>query len=347
MARIGVWPPLSPAVYVRRAARPLAWPLDDPRCTLFARARSALVAGLAAIGLSEGDEVLMPAYNHGSEVEAVLRARLQPRFYEGNAALEPDEAELERLVGERTRALFLIHYLGFAQDSARWRRWCDGRGLLLLEDAAQAWLAARDGVAAGSQGDLAVFCLYKTIGVPDGAALVTRGGAPCPAGRAEIGAYRLARRHGAWLSRLLPWPRPGVPVAAVAAEFRIGPDAPPSAATRRVLARAVDPDAAGARRTNYQTLLDALGEHVPPPFAELPDGASPFALPVASERKGELLARLASAGVAALDFWSLAHPAIPAGEFPSAERRRATTVALPVHQSLRPRHLRLLRDAVQ
>ena len=45
---------------------------------------------------------------------------------------------------------------------------------MLIEDAAQAWLATRDGTPVGSHGDLAFFCLYKSVGLPEGAALVMR-----------------------------------------------------------------------------------------------------------------------------------------------------------------------------
>ncbi len=130
--------------------------------------------GVERLGLVAGDEVLMPAYHHGSEVEAVSRRGVQCRFYEGDERLEPTEPELNALLGARTRALYLIHYQGFPQDAARWRRWCDERGLMLIEDVAQAWLATRDGTPVGSHGDLAFFCLYKSVGLPEGAALVMR-----------------------------------------------------------------------------------------------------------------------------------------------------------------------------
>ena len=80
------------------------------------------------------------------------------------------------LVGPATRALHVTHVLGFPAAAPRWRRWCDERGLLLIEDAAQAWLAAdpQSGEPVGSWGDLSVFCLYKTLPVPNGGALLAR-----------------------------------------------------------------------------------------------------------------------------------------------------------------------------
>ena len=170
---LSVWPPLPPTIYFHRNSNERPFPLDDDRCRLFARARHALWLGVQALGLAPGDEVLVPAYHHGSEVEALIQAGLGCRFYDVTSGLEPDPAELEALISPSTRALYLIHYLGVPQDLTRWRQWCDDRGLLLFEDAAQAWLASRDGKPAGSVGDLSIFCLYKTFGFPDGAALIS------------------------------------------------------------------------------------------------------------------------------------------------------------------------------
>src|SRR5215216_1209594 len=173
VTRLNAWPPLPPSVYIRRPGR-LPFPLQEQSCRLFALGRHALWHGVRALGLEPGDGILVPAYHHGSEVEALTRAGLTASFYGGSDALEPIESELDGLVEPRTRALLLIHYLGFPQDLARWRRWCDERGMFLIEDAAQAWLARDDDRPVGSVGDLAMFCLYKTYGLPDGAALVSR-----------------------------------------------------------------------------------------------------------------------------------------------------------------------------
>ena len=64
--------PLPPTGLVRPAREPLPFPLSEPGCRVFSKGRHALHAGVAALGLVEGDEVLMPAYSHGSEVEALV-----------------------------------------------------------------------------------------------------------------------------------------------------------------------------------------------------------------------------------------------------------------------------------
>jgi hypothetical protein len=117
---------------------------------------------------------LVPAYHRNSEVEALARAGIVCSSYKGGPPLEPNEKELESLLSPRVRALYLIHYLRSPQYAARWRAWCDEHDLLLIEGAAQALLSSRHGPPpVGSYGDLSTFCIYKTFGLPDGAAVIS------------------------------------------------------------------------------------------------------------------------------------------------------------------------------
>ena len=362
--RISVSPPLPVAVYARRPLGELPFPLEDQRYLLFPKGRQALWQGARALAPRPGDEVLVPAYNCGSEVEALVSAGFACRFYEGDANLEPDEKELDALLGPRVRCLYVIHYLGFPQDMPKWRRWCDVRGLILIEDAAQAWLSSLDSRPLGSFGDLAIISLYKTFGLPDGAVLVADRSHSLPIKRADIGLSLLARRHAAWLlarspdlakagARLLdeqaflPADAYGAFLRAAASEaFALGdPEKPASTMTRFLLPRVFRPDAVTRRRANYEELLQELGDHVAPQFARLPEGTSPFAFPIETPDKAALLDRLAKNGVRALDLWPVSHPLVPVGRFPEAEKMRARLIALPVHQELVPGDVdRLIRS---
>lgn len=205
VSQINVWPPLPFKPYVSRPSKRLPFPLEEPHCRIFSLGRQGLFMGVKALGLEPGDEVLVPAYHHGSEVEALIQAGIVCRFYDAGWGLEPDEKELEALLGPRVRALFLIHYLGLPQDAARWRAWCDEHDLLLIEDAAQAWLSSRDGTPVGSHGDLAIFCLYKTFGLPDGAAVISNSPPAPPRSTHHTGIERVALRHGSYLAQRWGW----------------------------------------------------------------------------------------------------------------------------------------------
>jgi dTDP-4-amino-4,6-dideoxygalactose transaminase len=347
---VSVWPGLTPAVHVRRRVSALPFPLDSPDCRLFAKGRHGLYEGVKQLGLTPGDEILVPAYHHGSEVEALVRAGLVPRFYDLTDGIEPDATELDARMTPRVRALHLTHYLGIPHDT-RWRRWCDDRGLLLIDDAAQAWLSEQDGRPTGSDADLAIFCLYKTYGLPDGAAVIGRPSPAAPGDAAGTGLAGTLDRHGAWLVQR--WPL-GAAVRAVrgrgrppgaGAEVALGDPSAPSRLTVRLLPRVAARDTAARRRANYRTLSAGLGDLVPRPFRELPPGASPFAFPVAVRDKASVLASLSRRGVHGIDFWSRPHPALP-DDYPGARQLRRQVIALPVHQELRADDLERICDAL-
>jgi dTDP-4-amino-4,6-dideoxygalactose transaminase len=357
--RIAVWPTLPLGAHLQRPSRWLPFPLDQAGCRIFSLARHGLWNGCRALGLGADDVVLVPAYHHGSEIEALLRAGVRTRYYELNEALEPDVEELESLLGPGVRALYLIHYLGFPQDAAHWRRWCDDHRLFLIEDAAQAFLASRDGRPLGSFGDLAIFCLYKTYGVPDGGAVTSAEAVTNATAAPRTGLWRLLKRHAAWMAERRE--------AVGAAHLQLGrvprwwhrrgrgqnddfelddPSAPPSMATTRLLPRMLNQATVRRRRENYEFLLARLRDMVPRPFAALSEGACPFAFPVESSDAPAFLERLRHRGVEGTLFWLYPHPSLPVADFPRSRALRERVLALPVHQELARVELQHIVDAV-
>lgn len=341
--RRAAMPPLPLATALRRRNRmPLPFPLEERGCVTFALGRHALWNGVRHLGLGGGDEILTPAYHHGSEVEALTRAGLRCVFYDSTDTLAPDPDRLDALRTPATRALLLVHYLGFPQDAARWRMWCDERQLVLVEDAAQAWLATIGGRPVGSWGDLSIFCLYKTYGLPDGAAGFAPGWRPPQRRERSLGIRPLLRKR---IECLLPGSAEPYDRGK---DFALGnPSAGPTAATTALLRRVVDPRTAARRRANYTTLLCRLEHLVPLAFRALPDGASPFAFPIETDEKARLLSALAGRGIHALDFWSQPHPSVRPAEFPDATGRRDRIVGLPTHQELRPADLEAIAEATE
>ncbi|HEX9241067.1 MAG TPA: DegT/DnrJ/EryC1/StrS family aminotransferase, partial [Anaeromyxobacter sp.] len=162
-----LWPAmLSPLA--RGAAAP--FPLGAPRTTLYYLARNAVFHGARLLGLS-GREVLVPAYHHGVEVGALVAAGAIPRFVRVDARMRLDLEDAERRIGPRTRALYVIHYAGFAQPMDDVLALARRRGLLVVEDCALSLLAAEGTRPVGSAGDAAIFCFYKALPVPNGGAL--------------------------------------------------------------------------------------------------------------------------------------------------------------------------------
>jgi dTDP-4-amino-4,6-dideoxygalactose transaminase len=141
-------------------------------CVGVACGLDALRLGLIAGGLEPGDEVIVPAFTFIATLEAVTQAGGVPVIVdvgESDLNLDPDAAAAA--ITERTRFLLPVHLFG---QMANMRRLVT-LGLPILEDAAQAHGACRDGAGAGELGLAAAFSFYpgKNLGAfGDAGALV-------------------------------------------------------------------------------------------------------------------------------------------------------------------------------
>ncbi len=351
-----------------RAAPP--FPFEAPAVRFYYFARNAIWTLARVLMLHQG-EVLAPAYHHGVEIEALLDAGAQVRFFRVGPRMQVDPDDVARLINPRTRAVYYIHYLGFPGPSAALRALCDERGLSLVEDCALA-LFSRDGERPlGTFGDASVFSLYKTLPLPNGGALALNGplprGLPEPPepplastlshlafallsnlelrggslGRAARGALRSAGRGlvgAAGVDR--------VPTGTQ--HFDCGcADLGMSALSRRI---ALAQDFAGVverRRRNFFLLLAQLREVAPPVFNELPPGVCPLFYPLRVADKLGVAERLRERGIETVDFWRRGHPTCALGGFPDAEALRREVLEVPIHQDLSPQVMARLAAAVR
>ena len=143
-----------------------------------ANGTDALVLALRAHGIGPGDEVVCPAYTFYATPESIAAVGATPVFADIDAATyQLDPAAVEAAVTERTRAIMAVHLFGHPAPMRELRAIADARGLLLIEDAAQAYGASLDGARCGAIGDIATFSFFPTKnlgGFGDGG-LVTTG----------------------------------------------------------------------------------------------------------------------------------------------------------------------------
>ena len=359
--RFGMWPVLPLDVHFRKPSPWRPFPLDQNNVKVFSRARHAIYNACKAFGFQEKDIILVPAYHHGSEIEALVQVGVKIKYYELDQNLEPDPDELEQLMEADVKALYITHYLGFPQKASLWRKWCDDRKLLLIEDAAQAFLAEKDGIPVGTHGDFSVYCLYKTYGLPDGGLLYSKKYLDIPISKTPTGLWPMLKRHINFISEN-SWKIAGPHLrynasmknlkkykkASIDKELALGdPTTSASLMTFRLLPLLLEEDTALRRRENYKYLLTKLGHLVPAPFNELPDGASPFAFPIRIKDAKPFLERLKQEGVIGQLFWLNPHPTLPREKFPRSIALREDVLALPVHQDLSPKQLNQIIRAVK
>jgi dTDP-4-amino-4,6-dideoxygalactose transaminase len=126
----------------------------------------ALVLALRALGVGPGDRVLTSPFTFFASAGAIAWIGATPVLADidpGTALLTPEiaRAAIESST-EPIRCLLPVHLYGQLCDMRGFRALADEKGIALLEDAAQAHGATRDGVRAGELGDAAAFSFYPT-----------------------------------------------------------------------------------------------------------------------------------------------------------------------------------------
>ena len=157
----------------RRAALPSL--LDGADARLVTSGRVAIGLALRALGVGDGDVVLVPAYHSPSMVPPAHWCGAEVAFYRVRPDTAPDLADIEaHVAGGRVKAILATHFFGIPHDLTLLRALCDRHGIGLVEDCAHCFFGARDGVAVGSVGDYAIGSTMKFFPIYEGGCLVSR-----------------------------------------------------------------------------------------------------------------------------------------------------------------------------
>jgi dTDP-4-amino-4,6-dideoxygalactose transaminase len=148
-------------------------------CVGMASGLDALRLALVCAGVAPGDEVIVPAMTFIATWEAVSQVGAVPVPVDVDAAdFGLDPSALVAATTQRTSAVVTVHLYGQMADLRAILRVSEERGLAVIQDAAQAHGAERDGVRAGAVGHSA-FSFYpgKNLGaIGDAGAIVTSDG---------------------------------------------------------------------------------------------------------------------------------------------------------------------------
>ncbi len=161
-AFIPALPTLWPSMLFSRRQAPLPFPFDASSVHFSYFARNSVWFATKMLEL-EGNEVLVPSYHHGVEIEALVDAGATPRFYRVGPRWNVDLDDLEKKIGPRTRALYLTHYAGFPGPVEEMRDLADRHGLALIEDCALSLLSSDGGRPLGTTGDVGRFQFLTAV----------------------------------------------------------------------------------------------------------------------------------------------------------------------------------------
>ena len=147
-------------------------------------ATAALHLGLEALGISEGDKVLVPTFTFTATAEVVRYLKADPVFSDCDietfciTAEQVDEtinAQIEEDKENRIKAIIPVHFGGHPCDLDEILQLAERRELKVMEDAAHALPTKYNGRLIGSFGDVTCFSFYanKTITTGEGGMLCT------------------------------------------------------------------------------------------------------------------------------------------------------------------------------
>jgi len=137
---------------------------------------AALHLALAAIGLKEGDEVIVPTMTFTATAEVVTYFKAKPIFVDCEPdTLLIDTNEIEKKITRRTKAIIPVHYGGQACDIDKILEIAKKHKLKVIWDAAHAFPATYKGKLVGQFPDITCFSFYatKTITTGEGGMAVT------------------------------------------------------------------------------------------------------------------------------------------------------------------------------
>lgn len=137
----------------------------------------ALELALRALRVGPGDDVVVTSRSFFASASCIVACGARPVFADVDADSQNVTAEtIEAVLTERTKAVLVVHLAGWPADMPAIAALCRARGLLLIEDCAQAHGAAVAGRRVGSFGHAAAFsfCTDKIMSTGgEGGMLVT------------------------------------------------------------------------------------------------------------------------------------------------------------------------------
>jgi perosamine synthetase len=129
----------------------------------------ALDAAVRALGLGPGDEVILPTFTIISCAAAILRAGAVPVLVDSDPMTWNMQArQVEARLTSRTKAIMLVHIFGLPVDMDSMLEVAAGRGIAILEDAAEMHGQTYKGRPCGAFGDISTFSFYPNKHVTTG-----------------------------------------------------------------------------------------------------------------------------------------------------------------------------------
>lgn len=166
----------SKGAYIRRFEDGFAERLGVRHAASVCNGTVALHLALLALGITQGDEVIVPTLTYVASVNAIAYTGATPVFVDSvRETWQMDVRDIEAKLTPRTRAIMVVHLYGHPCDMDAISALAVRRNLFVIEDCAEAFGSLYRGKPVGSFGNVATFSFFgnKTITTGEGGMVVT------------------------------------------------------------------------------------------------------------------------------------------------------------------------------
>ncbi len=150
-------------IFTRKCHALLENALGVSKVLLTTSCTHALEMAALLLDIKPGDEVIIPSFTFVSAVNAFVLRGARPVFIDIRAdTLNLDEAQLERLITPRTKAIVVVHYAGVGCDMDTIMQVAGRHGIPVIEDNAHGLFGKYRGKYLGTFGCLATQSFHET-----------------------------------------------------------------------------------------------------------------------------------------------------------------------------------------
>ena len=136
----------------------------------------ALHLALVTLGISEGDEVIVPSFTYIASVSTIVFAGAKPVFVDSiEKTWQMDPDDVRRKITPQTKAIMAVHIYGHPCEMNELQKIAKEKNIFLIEDCAEAFGSLYENKHVGTFGDISTFSFYgnKTITTGEGGMVIT------------------------------------------------------------------------------------------------------------------------------------------------------------------------------
>lgn len=164
------------ASVVREFEINIATYFDRKFCVSVSNGSTALDLALNCIDFEDGDEVVVPSFTIISCLSSIIRAGATPVFCDVDInSWNMTFSNLIEVITEKTKAVLMVHTYGLVAEAELISEFCQNKGVVLIEDSAEAHGQIIGDKKCGSFGDLSTLSFYanKHVTTGEGGAVLT------------------------------------------------------------------------------------------------------------------------------------------------------------------------------